>query len=886
MLDWTGDARAAFEDYCRRIRPRLTAEGADPDEVFADLRSHIERDAAAAGSTLISLPAIQHALARIGEPEPLAAVAVEDNPQPPAGAESLNRSKPEFSAWSRGLLMVFGVILPFVTIAIEAVTHICAADFFDPIPTWGHLALVTLVPAVNLVLLMTASGRLHPPLRLLGFMSWMTIAIAGYYSILFAPLAVLGVVAIIAYGLGLLPLAPICSLITAVKARRRASLTLGISGAPARLGGLWGIAAALALFALLDIHPTLTGMAMDRAANSTDEAVRARAIGRLRAFGDEKSLRDACYGRIGSATALWGRVFYKPLDHRSARRLYYQVTGRSHVRRPRESWQLDAGREFDSELLDLETLNGGEMVGPVFRQLALAGSRLDGSVAPDAALGYLEWTMEFRNSGDMQMEARAQLQLPPGGAVSRLTLWVGGQEREAVFAGKGAVRAAYQQVAVRERRDPVLVTTSGPDQVMVQCFPVPAHGSMKIRLGISFPLALADAGRCAAILPRIVDRNFEIGNDAKHAVWVESRQPLESGLAGTAAENPKPQLFAVRGQVKDDDLGGQDAVVWAGRRDLREAWAPDPVTSGSIVRQRVESQTSKPPSCVAFVIDGSAPMREAAAPIADAVAALPGGIEIAVILAGDKPEAVQPPAKADTALLAKAAAAIRNHEYAGGTDNLPALLAAWDIAARRPDGVIVWLHGRQPITLSVAEPLIQGWDRRPGETRLVAFAAVPGFNRLLRELDGRPEVESAARLSTVSEDLKTMLATLTGAVPRWVATRERVDPSAPRAGEAASTHLARLWALDESRRLLARAKPDSTRQALELAARYRIVTPVTGAVVLENDAQYKQTGLKPPEAAGIPVLPEPGEWALIGVCVMALILAWAYRRRQRCDACA
>jgi hypothetical protein len=65
------------------------------------------------------------------------------------------------------------------------------------------------------------------------------------------------------------------------------------------------------------------------------------------------------------------------------------------------------------------------------------------------------------------------VQLPPGGVVSRLTLWVNGEEREAAFAGRSQTRQAYQQVVSR-RRDPVLVTTAGRDRVLVQCFPVPA----------------------------------------------------------------------------------------------------------------------------------------------------------------------------------------------------------------------------------------------------------------------------------------------------------------------------------------------------------------------------------------------------------------------------
>jgi hypothetical protein len=67
-------------------------------------------------------------------------------------------------------------------------------------------------------------------------------------------------------------------------------------------------------------------------------------------------------------------------------------------------------------------------------------------------------------------------------------LWVNGEEREAAFAGRSQTREAYQKVAIQQRRDPVLVTTAGPDRVQMQCFPVPPNGGlMKIRIGITAP---------------------------------------------------------------------------------------------------------------------------------------------------------------------------------------------------------------------------------------------------------------------------------------------------------------------------------------------------------------------------------------------------------------
>jgi hypothetical protein len=67
-------------------------------------------------------------------------------------------------------------------------------------------------------------------------------------------------------------------------------------------------------------------------------------------------------------------------------------------------------------------------------------------------------------------------------------------------------------------------------------------------------------------------------------------------------------------------------------------------------------------------------------------------------------------------------------------------------------------------------------------------------------------------------------------------------------------------------------------QAVALAAAYRLVTPVSGAVVLETRADYVANGLTPPDAAAVPTIPEPATWALL-LLVLSFVawLAWSGR---------
>jgi hypothetical protein len=80
------------------------------------------------------------------------------------------------------------------------------------------------------------------------------------------------------------------------------------------------------------------------------------------------------------------------------------------------------------------------------------------------------------------------------------------------------------------------------------------------------------------------------------------------------------------------------------------------------------------------------------------------------------------------------------------------------------------------------------------------------------------------------------------------------------------------------------ANPAHTRgEAVALATQYRLVTPVSGAVVLETQRQYDESRLTPVSQATVPTIPtvpEPHEWALMIIACGGLIwLVW--RNRQR-----
>src|SRR5690606_31989264 len=146
----------------------------------------------------------------------------------------------------------------------------------------------------------------------------------------------------------------------------------------------------------------------------------------LRVFGSEARLLELCYVPPKRTTDLISML----IQHRravlpdQAREAFFRVTGKpfNTLPPPRLRGVGPEGRFLNELAFDNDTGLGGESVAGRVRGLSLSSSRLDGLIEPDAALGYLEWTLEFKNDATVAREARAQIQLPPGGVVSRLTL--------------------------------------------------------------------------------------------------------------------------------------------------------------------------------------------------------------------------------------------------------------------------------------------------------------------------------------------------------------------------------------------------------------------------------------------------------------------------------
>lgn len=779
--------------------------------------------------------------------------------------------------------MFGGILLPATSIIIEAVSHVCAETFFDPIPTMWHVLLVVFVPLANLqVWLAVRQGSTERPV-LLGLANAVAIGISIFYTIVYLPILPMAFVALVMVGLGLLPMAPLLSLISGFILRRELRRI-----APASLALKWrglaaGLALAFTLVAAAELPITLTRVGLQMAASASPDE-RARGLRRLRAVGNMDYLLRACYARTGKATDLVGYLFSlrDTVTPEEAREVYYRLTGETFDTRlppKRLAGNLQPDDTFDFDPDQGETVIAGKVKG-----LSLIASRIDGSVDADAGVGYIEWTLHFKNSSSVQQEARAHVQLPPGGVVSRLTLWVNGEEREAAFAGRAQTRQAYEQV-VHQRRDPVLMTTAGRDRALVQGFPVPPNGGeMKFRFGISVPLVLEDRARGILRLPYLLERNFRVPDELTHAVWLESKKPLQAESSQLQAEQPRSDLYALRGTYNDSELSGPKGAVRVARAlEVTEAWTRDPLKeSGKVIRQLIREREIPAASRIVLVVDTSIKMKPHVSEIIAALRTLPPNIEVKLLLADGN--AVYEEGTSQHAITGSIRDLNRRLEsltFEGGADNVPALIKAWDIASENPGGVIVWVHAPQPLLLHPVEELRQRWERRPEGATLYALQTESGADRIEKQLDGIRAVEEVARMDGLRVDLERLFDQLAGdrRLIEFVRTSEKSAPAldASRVKET-SAHLARLWANDEVGRLIANREKDATEKAIQVAAQYQLVTPVSGAVVLETAEQYARNGLQPVDAGTVPTIPEP-EMILL-LAVVAAIFLWLFYRQK------
>jgi hypothetical protein len=301
------------------------------------------------------------------------------------------------------------------------------------------------------------------------------------------------------------------------------------------------------------------------------------------------------------------------------------------------------------------------------------------------------------------------------------------------------------------------------------------------------------------------------------------------------------------------------------------------VGDGEVVVQEV-TRGAPATAAVMVVIDGSARLADTSAKLIESFDAIPPGIKVGAIIAS---EPMQRIALAPWSDLQKwnVARLLRSTSFVGGQDNAPALAEALQALEAEPRAALLWVHGPQPVSFrdSTAR-LEQAAARLSHLPDVVLYSVEPGPNELLPDAPWAWAARSLPRTGSPEADLANYFTRALGQASVLDIRRQQAQASEDLAK--GSEHIARLWASDRVLELM-RANPIGNRAAaVALATQYRLVTPVSGAVVLETQQQYDESRLTPVSQATVPTVPEPHEWALLLIACAALSW-WVWHRRDQ-----
>jgi len=855
MKQWTEAAEMRLEQYLQERVEREQMDGEEAAELKDDLRRHIHEEITQGQVGTCGLMELENALGRLdaGYTPKFAS---------PAAAASEKKNAVSRKMW------FFGVFFPLFIVLFEWATNFCGSEFFETIPTIAHGLVLLSVPLLHWWLLATMNHTKKTQWK------WRTIAagwsfgVSLFYAILFVPLIPASCIALLFFGLGLFSLSPILTWICAFRIFVREKKQANAEGMP-HYKRTW-LTAFLIAFGALCLHemPALWTRHQVARYFEGNDTFSQEALNSLRSYRSSKTLLGMCYEergwRRGGDISSWIRNSYSSvnllwlnqrsrssIDASKVRDLYFRVTGtpfnserpphwvkssRSTSNRNNQFWEQD----------DLDFDLGGDVVAAKVKHLDCKESRFDGHLDAKARIGYGEWTLVFQNTSYLAKEARCQMRLPSGGQVSRLTLWINGEPREAAFGSVSQVKAAYKEVAVVQRRDPVLVNMVGPDTIMVQCFPVPAQGEMKIRIGITAPLE-GDTWR----LPYITEKNFGDTAQMEHALWMQSDSAFscidapQSSHADGDMQSISFGSQTMKLRMKVDGMPKQPTAVWCedrfadhGQRFLIGI----PYSAATPAMEKV-----------IVVVDGSQALQDHREWLARALQ----GKSVSILLANETATKIS-------------AGEIARHDFRGGCDNEPALYEALRQAKESANAAVVWLHGPQPVLLCQSERLLQLLERGSNRPKFFALPVVDGPNRLFEAL-GRSGMMSSAPSDAASEDgLAAWMDRLQKGEEKFSWQWSRQPDANNLTENKVSDQLARLWAMEE----VAQTKNGT------LAVKYQLVSYVSGAVVLETMEQYARHGLTPVDSATTPDVPNVPEPSTALLVLLGTMMACLRRRRS------
>jgi len=252
-------------------------------------------------------------------------------------AEAPGSAADRGAGWAHAL---FGVALPIGALVFELHTRASDSIYFDPIPTWWHVALIGSVAAANAHAVWVLHGEWQhhavAALRATAF----ALAIALFYTALYLPILPPSAIAVVFLGMGVLPYTPLFAAIATWGNRRRLASHFPAAVAPAR--ARWALAAGFAVLALLETSGWIAQAGFTLASGgpvfpAPDGTGDRAGVALLRAVGTDTAMRRVVHhgraranltGHLLFARGFWGLDgLHDSTGDLERARTYYRATG-------------------------------------------------------------------------------------------------------------------------------------------------------------------------------------------------------------------------------------------------------------------------------------------------------------------------------------------------------------------------------------------------------------------------------------------------------------------------------------------------------------------------------------------------------------------------------
>ena len=764
-----------------------------------------------------------------------------------------------------------GVILPLVALLFETTTHYCAQHFFDPFPSTAHILLYLLIPVSNFLTWLAGRRDLSSYYLFISLANGMAMGIGCLYTLMFLPISGLSAMYILFFGFGLLGLAPLLSLPASWLAGKS---VCGMASSkrtffdPHMMEHI-GHLIILVMVVAIELPSTLTRYNLG-AANDHNPKTAAQAVAWLRKYGSQEVMLRACYERSGRATDILGALaeHMHPISQAEARATFYKVTGKPFNSVPipasaratikntgivSDSADLNAGVQDD---FDYDADIAGESVSGAARGLMINDAKMSGKIDGNAAQAYVTWSFKFDNSSPFDREARCKILLPPGGVVTKAVMRVNGVPHYATIMARTEARTVYQE-AVKERKNPLLISVCGDDQILVQCFPVRKGTDIELSFDIAAPMTVAENRDSASlVLPAFVERNFE----TKQPVQVDFTS-ADSTLTAPGNKEIVSTASELSGRVDTAQLSRFQAIVHATRDPNVEAVFARDTRSGyeTYIKRLIRREAFVAPTNLTVVIDGSEPMKNYLPEIVQGLEAISPAVSVEIMLVGDEVKTLcSKGTKPGDAKFREALTALRDFVPVGGQDDR-VIATAVRKAYKDKGSAVLWIHAAQPLAKHLSGAVQLALKHGGTRPLLYDLQVATGANEYLNFPEKLPSLIRVVRTGSVAADMKRLY----GAWKEKPRTEEEFtwDP-APIVGSAslvkADDTLGQLWAFNQILKLTAPANADDPNNAAQAAAyanNYHLVTPISSGIVVE-DIQLLAGNIDPPAPLEVPDLRE------------------------------